>query len=226
MTDTVKHRLFMRFYLGFVISEIGTQLFDLSIFWYVQEKTHNPSNTAWLGLAVTLPQLFMFFFGVLADRYNRRHVMIITDILSAIIVTALTIFTSIFHFSIPLIAILFALLNISHNIFFPASRAFLPSTLPEEKLVTGNSLFAMGTEMAAIVAGAIGALLFSRVSFLVFFLINAFTFIISAVNLFLMGDPAKNNRDPEKSGNSDGIKKTMKDYCCQFFQILLKGSEC
>ncbi|WP_404996629.1 MFS transporter [Caldifermentibacillus hisashii] len=180
------NKAFMRFYTGFIISEIGTKMFYLSIFWFVQEKTQEPSYTAWLGLAITIPQLFMFIFGVFADRYNRRKIMIITDICSALILLMITTYTYVIEFSILFIAVMFSLLNICNNIFFPTSRAFMPSTLPEEKLVLGNSLFATGTQISTIIASTIGAFLLSKVNIYLFFIFNTITFLFSAFNLFLL----------------------------------------
>ncbi|WP_033829696.1 MFS transporter [Bacillus andreraoultii] len=186
MMEILTYKAFMRFYSGFIISEIGTKMFYLSIFWFVQEKTQESSYTAWLGLAITIPQLFMFIFGVFADRYNRRKVMIITDICSVLILLIITTYTYLIEFSILFIAIMFSLLNICNNIFFPTSRAFMPSTLPEDKLVLGNSLFATGTQISTIIASTLGAFLLSKVNIYLFFIFNSITFLLSAFNLFLL----------------------------------------
>lgn len=146
--EILANKAFMRFYTGFIISEIGTKMFYLSIFWFVQEKTQEPSYTAWLGLAITIPQLFMFIFGVFADRYNRRKIMIITDICSALILLTITTYTYVIEFSILFIAVMFSLLNICNNIFsrpqellcrqlYPKKNWFLAIVylLPEHKFL-------------------------------------------------------------------------------------------
>ncbi|AWI11116.1 hypothetical protein CQJ30_02295 [Caldibacillus thermoamylovorans] len=112
--------------------------------------------------------------------------MIITDICSALILLTITTYTYVIEFSILFIAVMFSLLNICNNIFFPTSRAFMPSTLPEEKLVLGNSLFATGTQISTIIASTIGAFLLSKVNIYLFFIFNTITFLFSAFNLFLL----------------------------------------
>ena len=62
----------------------------------------------------------------------------------------------------------------------------MPSTLPEEKLVLGNSLFATGTQISTIIASTIGAFLLSKVNIYLFFIFNTITFLFSAFNLFLL----------------------------------------
>lgn len=214
MISALKNRSFLLFFSGFVISDIGNALFYLSAFWFVQLKTGDARYVAWLGLMITIPQLLLFLTGIIADRFPRARVMMVTDILSMLIVLVLAIY-SMFSFSFWTVAFLFLFLNICENIFMPASRAFMPQTLPDKDLTAGNSMFAMATEMSTIVAATLGAFLLNLIDETVFFLFNAGTFFISALILIILnkrmtGDKSNLKEQREETDDSESSQPKEK----------------
>lgn len=102
------HRNFWCFFSGYLASEIGNRIFYLSVFWWVEHQTQNPQLVAWLGLAITVPQLFSFITGAVSDVYNRKHVMMTTDFLSMLIVLIMTLYFKTFVFPISLYSFSFS----------------------------------------------------------------------------------------------------------------------
>ncbi|MEI5906659.1 MFS transporter [Bacillus spongiae] len=217
MFRVFRHKAFSLFFVGYFISTIGNALFYLSVLWYVQLMTGEGKYVALLGLMITIPQLFMFVSGVVADRFSRRKVMLFTDVFSFIIVLFLSIYLAFFSYSFWVIAISFLLLNICHNLFMPASRAFMPLTLPEGELTVGNSLFVMVTRIGAIMAATAGAFLLTLVNETYFFLFNAMTFLISATFLLILKRFVNEQREmpsnqvPEGRFSLKGFLNDIKD---------------
>lgn len=128
----------------------------------------------WLAPVIVSP-----IAGVVADRYNRKHLLIITDIARAIVVLG-------FFFvrdagDVWLLYTLSAVQLAISGFFFPARNAILPSIVNERELGASNALtsatwsvmLALGTGLGGLVAGGMGVY--------AAFAIDSLTFLVSAV---------------------------------------------
>jgi len=92
---TLKYRNYRLFFYGQGISLIGTWMQGVAISWMVYRLTHSAFLLGVIGATVQIPTfLFTPFFGVLVDRWNRRRILLVTQILAmtqAFILTILTI---------------------------------------------------------------------------------------------------------------------------------------
>ena len=81
----LKHRGFFLLWLGQLISIAGTQMQIWALFWHIRTLTHQPIALGGIGLARILPViLFSLIAGAVADSYNRRRVLFVTQISAAI----------------------------------------------------------------------------------------------------------------------------------------------
>ena len=152
------------------------------------------------------PFLVSSFGGVVVDRYNRKHILIITDLIRGIVVLGFLFIRDPSH--VPFIYILTAIqLGIS-GIFFPARNAIFPDIVARHELGTANALssstwstmLALGTALGGFVAGGLGLQ--------TDYAMDAATFFLSAV---FTGD--KPGKESGLTTCSRGPKRQSSGHC-------------
>jgi len=153
------------------------------------------------ALAIATPQLlFGLLGGVIADRMDRKVVMVIADILRALIVLPILLVTSLSQIWILYLAAAgLALVGVS---FYPARNASLPKIVPEGSLVAANGLIQGSTVIALVVGPAIAGVavelwLPSAILF------DSATFLASAAAIGLMVIPCRDRGTSLASGGAN-----------------------
>ena len=127
-----------------------------------------------------LPSLFLgMIAGTIADRSNRKHLMIVTDIVRGVLVLGFLLVKDIDHIWIYTVVSI-ALSSVS-TFFYPARTAILPLILGKERLLAGNALaqltstlsFVVGAALAGVMVGAAQATAPS-------FILDSLSFFVSA----------------------------------------------
>ena len=134
-----KNPTYTRFWLSFLISNGGTWFNTIAVFVLVIDLTGSElalgGILALRMLAFAVPQPFT---GMLADMYNRKKIMIIGNLLSALVALGL-IFVNDSNQLILLYILVFLLMAL-HALVVPAERAALPNLVKENELLTANAI--------------------------------------------------------------------------------------
>ena len=155
-------RDFLRYQLARVVVIIGAEAQALAVAWQVYQITHRAIDLGYTGLMLFLPGLiFILPAGHVADRFDRRHVILVCYTLQAVCTTVLFRFawTGIDEVR-PIFAILFVV-GTGRAFSGPASSALVPHLVPREHFVNaitwGSAIF----QLANIVGPAVGGILFT-----------------------------------------------------------------
>jgi MFS family permease len=190
----LKHYRYRYLWLGLLISVAGSQMQSAAIHWHIRELTGEPDPLALggIGLARILPViLFSIIGGTVADNYNRRMIILITQSLLALQALVLAILTFLGHITIWQIYLLTAIQAAAMAFDIPARQALIPNLVPRDVLPSAFSL-----NMVAFNVGAIGGpLLFGLIpegGQALAYLINSISFLAVIAALFLMGDVPQN----------------------------------
>ncbi|MFJ6772019.1 MFS transporter [Kitasatospora sp. NPDC091257] len=162
---------------------------------------HDAFQVSAVTAATTLPWLlFALPAGAYADRFERRLLMVLADLLrAAVLVLAVVLLAADRLTFWPLLTAAF-LLGVGEVLFDCASFALLPSVVPEERLESANGrLFAVQTIGRDLLGQVVGGVLFT-VGRAVPLLIDAVSFLVSAVLLRGIRGPAP---DPEPEPESE-----------------------
>src|ERR1700760_442831 len=126
-------RDFRRYQLARVLVIIGAEAQTLAVAWLVYQITHSALYLGYTGLALFLPGLlFLLPAGHAADRFDRRHVILICYSLQACCTTALFLFAwHGLHSVWPVFLTLF-LIGSGRAFSGPASSAIIPDLVPKE----------------------------------------------------------------------------------------------
>ncbi len=177
---------FRKLWMGQAVSQFGDGFYWLAIMLGVSELTGGSIRAIGLvSMAFMLPQLPIGIFGTpLVDRVNRRHLMIVADLLR--IFTTLACITA-YALRSPVLFYLIALLQSSISGFFiPAKNALIPQIVRREELLAANTL-SQTTQIAALIFGpALAGLTIEHLGIATAFLVDALTFFVSALFLWWM----------------------------------------
>lgn len=142
LPDALRHRAFRDLWLGQAISQLGDALYYVGFIFMVKKVTGSDAMVGLAGALETLPYLLLGpYAGVLADRIDRKRIMMVSDLVCGGLLLLLGL--SIVAFGRPLIGILLAapfLISVSRVFFLPAKSAAIPAIVPADELMQANSL--------------------------------------------------------------------------------------
>jgi MFS family permease len=185
----LQHRDFRLLWIGQTVSMIGDGIYIFAVAWFVYKDLHaSPATFALVGFAWSAPQvLLLLATGALSDRMDRRHLMIIGDLLRLLAITAIGTLILLDALTAPLLIALVLPYGAGQAIFGPAFNSIIPMIVPEEHLVQANSIASTVRPLAWLVIGpTIGAVVVAVAGTGWAFLVDALTFAVSALCIWMM----------------------------------------
>jgi MFS family permease len=170
------------------VSYAGDSLGLVALLLHVAETTSQALAVALLLLAGDfLPALAGPLAGTVADRVDRRRVMVGCELVQA----ALVVVTALWLPSLPLLLVLVGLRAAAGQVFQPASRAAVPAVVPERDLERANAAVGLGTNGGEALGPLLAAVALPLLGVRGVLLLDAASFLVSAVLLgFLPAMPA------------------------------------
>lgn len=165
-------------WLAHLLSVIGDQFARVALTLLVFDRTESAGLAALTYALTYLPDLVGgAALAGLADRFPRRDVMVVTDLARALLVAAMVVP------GVPLAAqvCLLALVQLLTAPFSAARQAALPDILRGDRLALGLGVFSMTYQAALVVGFGVGAALVAWLGVPAALLINAATFVLSAL---------------------------------------------
>ncbi len=141
--------------------------------------------------------LFGSFGGFLADRINKKKLMITCDVLRALIVLGF-----IFTKNLYIFFLLGLLISALDKVFMSTRGAFIPEIVRKEKIVEANSFCEMTRSVITVVGPALGAFLLCVFNYKTIFVIDSLTFVISVICLLFLSYSPKIISGLEKKKNN------------------------
>lgn len=165
---------------GLALSSIGSWAYNVALYVYVFEVTDSAGWAAATTIGRFVPSLLLSSYaGVVAERFERRGLLIRLDLISTAVMIGLGVATGLG--ASALVAITLAgVTSVIGTAYYPATAAMVPQVVDERDLAAANSFESMVENVSVIAGPAIGAgvLAISNVETALFF--NAATFLFSA----------------------------------------------
>jgi DHA3 family tetracycline resistance protein-like MFS transporter len=192
------------------VSLLGDGIYFVTIAWQVYELSNAPTALSIVGLAWTLPLvLFVLLGGVISDRFDRRRVMIIADILRGLAIAAIGVLAVAGEVELWHLVVLVAFYGAGEALFMPSFTAIVPDIVPRDLLVEANALDIFVRTMTARMAGpAIGGVAIGAFDTGGAFLLDAASFGVSALALLAMSSRPLAAREPSSvlSDVAEGLR--------------------
>ncbi|CAN5787447.1 MFS transporter [soil metagenome] len=196
----LKNSRFLRLWIGQGTSFLGDAVSMVALVILVVQITGSASAVGGALVARLLPTLASPLAGVLADRLDRRLVLVASDLARAALVLGL-----VFARDLATIYVLVFLMGLARTLFNPTIRAAFPSVVGGGDLTRANALIG-GTFSVSETAGpALGGLLVATVGVDAAFVLDSATYLISAASLSLISLP-RPQREEEGAGFGEDLR--------------------
>jgi MFS family permease len=176
---------FRRLFIGGLVTSLGSMVTYVAIPFQVAELTDSFLAVGLIGLAELLPLIFFGLYGgSLADRMNRRTLVVVGELGAGVLVLILAVnalLPSPQLWLIYVVAMLFAAVD---GLQRPSLDAMLPRLVPQEQLSAASALNSLRMNSAALAGPAVGGLIISVWGVAAAYAFDALTFVL-AIAVFL-----------------------------------------
>lgn len=149
---------------GQALSVFATCAASFAAIWFITETTASP---IWLSLASAASLLPVALLsplgGVVADRFNRKHVMILADGYAGLFSLVLALVIIVGYLSVPLMLLLLTVRASSQAFHGPALSALMPHLVPERHLIRINSMDQAIVSLSSIAGPVLGIFLYTLI---------------------------------------------------------------
>ena len=173
-------RIFTLIWLGQVVSLIGSGLTGFALGVWVYKQTGSATQFTWISLSTLLPGLLISpLAGVLVDRWNRRWIIIVCDLLAAL--TTFVVFWTIQsdHLTIWLMCLAAAIYSILDAFQRPAYSVLTTLLVPEKRLAQASGMTQAAQALSQLIAPILAGLLLVYFQLQTVVLIDFFTFVFA-----------------------------------------------
>jgi len=177
--------------LGQIISVFGAALLRFALSLHVLEVTGSELMFASLVALSNIPLLLAPLGGAIADRFNRRDLMVIFDFSSSTIIFSFLLLLPVMRDSVVLIGIVMVLLHIISAFYTPAVTASIPLLVDDKKLVGANGIVQAVQALSGVAAPVLGGVLFNILGVQRLVIFSCVAFFLSAVMEIFIKIPFK-----------------------------------
>jgi len=194
----LKNKNFMLIVIGDFMSVIGSNIQQFVLSLYVLALTGSATMFASMLAISILPRLLLSpIAGVFGDWFDRKKAIIILDLFNALVLAGFAFYILyVGELSIALIYVLVIILETTEIFFHSAMSAVIPSVVSKEQYLEANSFRTMLLSFASLMAPILGAIIYGSFGLLIAIVINAVSFLLSAISeTFISLSHKKDNKE-------------------------------
>lgn len=151
LRELLSNRNFRYLWTGQIISDFGDSLTNLALLIVINQLTGSTAALATMLIVLTIPQVtFGLISGVYVDRWDRKRIMIVSDLIRGVLVLGFVLVSS--ADQIWLLYVLGFLQASIGTMFTPARSALLPNLVAKSELLSANSI----SQMSRVIFGVLG----------------------------------------------------------------------
>jgi MFS family permease len=181
----LRRKVFRALWAASLASNIGTWMQTVGAQWLLVDEPNAPTLVALVQTATMLPVFLLSMpSGVLADTFDRRHLLVAVQAFQVVVGVVLTALTAAGQVTPPLLLLLTFALGAGATLTVPAWQALIQDMVPREELHSAAVLGSMNVNLARAVGPALAGLLIAGVGPTAVFALNAVTFGAFGLTLF------------------------------------------
>lgn len=194
-----------------VVSEVGDNFNNIAVFALVMQQTHSGLAVGGVMLSRAVGILLAGpIAGVVLDRFDRRRIMVASDLVRSVI--ALAFLLTIHERNVGLLLFLSGLLMFASPFFTSGRTSILPRIATHDELHTANSLTQTTAWTSVAVGSFLGGAIASWFGFHVAFVFNALSFLFSALFIGRLRSPDRNGFTANRDDVEPHERHPLRDY--------------
>jgi MFS family permease len=183
--QALRSRDFRLLWAGQTISLVGDGAFLVALGWKTFELTGSNGSLAIVLMAHSLAMLTTLLIGgALADRYERRALMIVSDFARCGVIAALALTDAAGHLTFPLLIAFAVGFGLGDGFFYPAFGGIVPLVVEPHHIASANTLITLSRQASFVAGPALAGVIYGLRGSAAIFGFNAATFVVAAGFLF------------------------------------------
>jgi MFS family permease len=183
-------RTFLLIWIGQVISMLGSGLIGFALSVWIYEQTGQATPFAMTALFSVLPRILLSpIAGAIADRWDRKKIMLISDSLSGLVTLATAFLLLTGNIQVWMIYLISFLSSVFNTFQQPAYSASIVMLVPKSQLTRAHSLIQMGAAVSELLTPLLAGILFTTIGLNGIIVIDLATYLFALVTLLLVSIP-------------------------------------
>jgi MFS family permease len=194
-----RHRNYAALWIGQLISQTGDRLHWVAISLWVYATTGSALSVSYAIMALLVgPAVVGIFAGALVDHLDRRKILIYGDLLRAVLVFAIP---SLMAQGLAWVYVDLFFISAVSAFFRPAMFAAIPQSVPKNKLLEANALFASMDTSTEIFGPALAGIVIAQRGYTAALYLDAISYLLSAIFVSVLRFPSQAQSDlPSQEG--------------------------
>lgn len=169
-------------WLAQIISQCGYSMYHIGLLWVTLDLSNSEKVTGWIASIANVPSLiFALLAGVLADRKNRKKILLTSDGFSFLFILMIPLVALFSNLTPTWIAINAFLVMSAGVFFFPARDALIPQIVPTEKLLQANTFIQTSWQFSLLLGPALAGYLLDHIGKVHLFTIVSLFYLVSFI---------------------------------------------
>ncbi|MDR4901996.1 MFS transporter [Bacillus mycoides] len=169
------------------VSIFGSSIYSFALGLYVLQITGSALNFAITLILGTIPMIVMNpFAGVIADKVDKKKLVICMDLLNGCLLIAVYIVSSNYGLNLFIIYATTFLMSVFTTFFGIGLEAAKPNIVSKEKLMSINSISKIIDSVSLILGPMLGGIIFAVLDIKTFIIINGISFILSGISILFI----------------------------------------
>src|SRR5438105_15883438 len=179
------HRGFRYFVIAMVVSLFGSGMNFAGVSWYILAATHSTVKVSWQVMVMTIPGLFVpFLGGVLIDRFDRRYLGVMLDLVRGFFVLLTAYIAWRVHLQLWQLYAMTLITGTGSAMYWATVNALVQEVIPSSQFTGANAAVLVGVQSGMLIAGAFVGFLYNSAGIAGILAIDGATYFVSAYCLY------------------------------------------
>ena len=196
-----KNKNFSLLLFGRLITNFGDSIYSIATLTLIYTLTKSTFYSGITLFLISFTAILQIFISPIINKFNVKRFLIISQLLQAIILLAITYLIYVNKLQITMLIIFIVCISFINQIVYPIQLALLPKIVKQEDLVKANSLFSIAYQGSDALFNSIGGFIITVFGTIYAFIINSITFFINSTLFIFLSD------DLSKNGNTNTIQE-------------------
>jgi MFS family permease len=180
MRSILRQRALRFVFIANVISMLGSGMNSTAVAWFILKSTHSEIALGTLTILQTIPAMLMLpFTGVIIDREDRRHLVMLLDALRGILIVGVAVLAFRGKVRLWQLYAMNTLVAAGFWMFWPTITALIQELTPDSEIVHANTFLMAGVQGGWLMAGAIVGFVYEHIGLGGVLLIDFCTYLVS-----------------------------------------------
>jgi len=182
MRQILRNRPLQLIVVANMVSMVGSGMNAAAVFWHVLQMTHSEVTLGKLLVLQTVPALLLLpFSGVIIDREDRRHLIMLLDFGRGALILGVAIIALRGQVQLWQLYVMNTLVAAGFWLFWPTITALIQELTPGAEFVSSNTLLLAGVQGGWLIAGSVVGFLYNRIGLGWILIIDFCTYVVSFV---------------------------------------------